>query len=220
MTDAAHMADAVMPLQNRVTPEGSIVAHPARGTVMGNRGGALHGPDRTLGARRWASRQWICCRLEFNGRHRVVMQPNRYTELFFLDEATAMAAGHRPCGECRRQDYLWFAALWGRTRGSAVRGRANEMDAVLHAERVGDGGAQRTYHTAIETLPGGAFVRWQGEPHLVLAGWLLPWDFAGYGRPIERPAAGTVEVLTPPSIVAVLSAGFCSSLHPTAHAVD
>lgn len=187
---------------------------------MGNRGGAFHRDDRTLGARRWATRQWICCRLEFNGRQRAIMQPGRYTELFFLDEATAMAAGHRPCGECRRQDFLWFAGLWAQTKGTAGRAMAEDMDLVLHAERTGDGQVKRTFHAAIESLPGGAFVRWQGAPHLVLAGWLLPWDFAGYGTPIERPSAGTVEVLTPPSIVAVLSAGFCPSLHPTAHAVD
>jgi len=216
-----------MPLQNRVAPDGSIVAHVARGTVMGNRGGTFHRPDRTLGARQWASRQWICCRLEFNGRRRALMQPGRYTELFFLDEATALAAGHRPCGECRRQDFLWFARLWadvhGGSRGS--RAMADEMDAILHgerlhAERTSSERSKRTYHADIETLPGGSFIRWQGAPHLVLAGWLLPWTFSGYGTPIERPSAGSVEVLTPPSIVAVLSAGFCPSLHPTAHAVD
>ena len=155
---------------------------------MGNRGGAFHRRDRTLGVRRWATRQWICCRLDFNDRHRAIMQPGRYTELFFLDEATAMAAGHRPCGECRRQDFLWFAGLWAQTNGTAGRAMAEDMDLVLHAERAGEGQVKRTYHAAIESLPGGAFVRWQGEPHLVLAGWLLPWDFAGYGAPIERPS--------------------------------
>jgi hypothetical protein len=221
------MAEAAMPLQNRVTPDGSIVAHVARGTVMGNRGGAIHRPDRTLGGRQWASRQWICCQLEFNGRRRALMQPGRYTELFFLDEATALAAGHRPCGECRRQDFLWFARLWAEVHsgGSGSRAMADEMDAILHSERLHAESAsaergKRTYHADIETLPGGSFIRWQGAPHLVLAGWLLPWTFSGYGTPIERPAAGSVEVLTPPSIVAVLSAGFCPSLHPTAHAVD
>ena len=103
-----------MPLQNRVTPEGEIIATPHRGLMMGNRGGAFHLPDRTLGHRRWATRQWIACVLEFKGRHRAaMMQPNRYTELFFLDEATALAAGHRPCFECRRRDAERFAALWG-----------------------------------------------------------------------------------------------------------
>ena len=107
-----------MPLQNRVTPEGEIIATPHRGLMMGNRGGCFHLPDRTLGSRRWATRQWIACVLEFKGRHRqAMMQPNRYTELFFLDEATALAAGHRPCFECRRRDAERFAALWAETRG-------------------------------------------------------------------------------------------------------
>ncbi len=209
-----------MPLQNRVAPDGSIVAIGARGTVMGNRGGAIHGPERTLSSRRWASRQWICCRLEFNGRHRALMQPGKYTELFFLDEATALAAGHRPCGECRRQDFLWFAKLWAETKGLSARAMAEDMDAVLHNERLTPERSKRTYATNVETLPGGTFVLWQDVPHLVLASWLLPWSFTGYGTPVERPDTGSIEVLTPPSTVAVLSAGFCPSLHPTAHAVD
>ncbi len=209
-----------MPLQNRVAPDGSIVAIAARGTVMGNRGGAIHSPDRTLGTRRWATRQWICCRLEFNGRRRALMQPGRYTELFFLDEATALAAGHRPCGECRRQDFLWFATLWAQSKGLNGRAMAEDMDVVLHTERITPERGKRTYTTQLDTLPSGTFVRWQGMPHLVLSGWLLPWTFAGYGTPIERPSADSVEVLTPPSMVAVLSAGFCPSLHATAHAVD
>jgi hypothetical protein len=214
------MAEAAMPLQNRVAPDGSIVAIGARGTVMGNRGGAIHGPERTLSSRRWASRQWICCRLEFNGRHRALMQPGKYTELFFLDEATALAAGHRPCGECRRQDFLWFAKLWAETKGLSARAMAEDMDAVLHNERLTPERSKRTYATNVETLPGGTFVLWQDVPHLVLASWLLPWSFTGYGTPVERPDTGSIEVLTPPSTVAVLSAGFCPSLHPTAHAVD
>ena len=98
------MADPAMPLQNRVTPTGEIIATTARGTMMGNRGGAFHTAAQTLTHRRWKTKAWICCVIEFKGRHRVVMSPNRYTELFFLDEATALAAGHRPCFECRRAD--------------------------------------------------------------------------------------------------------------------
>src|SRR4249919_3303351 len=126
-----------MPLQNRVTPEGDIIATPHRGLMMGNRGGAFHLPDRTIGHRRWASRQWIACVLEFKGRHRaVMMQPNRYTELFFLDEATALAAGHRPCFECRRRDAETFAGFWQEAFKRPKRPRADEMDLVLHAERL------------------------------------------------------------------------------------
>ena len=135
-------------------------------------------------------------------------------------DLTALAAGHRPCGECRRQDFLWFATLWAQTKGLTGRAMAEDMDAVLQEERLTPERAKRTYYASLDTLPGGTFIRWQGAPHLVLASWLLPWDFAGYGTPIVRPSAATVEVLTPPSIVAVLSAGFCPSLHPTAHVVD
>src|SRR5215510_5847359 len=126
----------LMPLQNRVTPEGEIIATRHRGLMMGNRGGAFHLPDKTLAPRRWATRQWIACVLEFKGRHREVMQPNRYTELFFLDEATALAAGHRPCFECRRADAERFADLWAKIQNGDERARAPAMDEVLHAERV------------------------------------------------------------------------------------
>src|SRR5262249_48070514 len=112
-----------MPLQNRVTPEGDIIATPHRGLMMGNRGGVVHLPDPTPGTRRWASRQWIACVLQFKGRQREVMQPNGYTELFFLDEATALAAGHRPCFECRRGEAEHFAELWAMTQGRTERER-------------------------------------------------------------------------------------------------
>ena len=139
-----------MPLQNRVSPFGELLAVPARGTLMGNRGGRLHGDDRTLGARRWASKQWICCRLAFNGRHRTVWGAS-YTELFFLDEVTAFAAGHRPCFECRRQDAERFAQLFvGVDPGATVkRAAAAAMDDVLHAERV-DGKAKRTHRRRLD----------------------------------------------------------------------
>jgi len=205
-----------MPLQNRVTPEGEIVAVAARGLVMGNRGGALHGDDRTLRRRRWVTRQWICCRLEFKDRHREVMTPSRYTELFFLDEATALAAGHRPCFECRRQDFLWFAELWARTQGAAGRATAPEMDAVLHAERIDAAGAKLTYRAAWSGLPAGVFVRQAGRPHLVLGSRLAAWTADGYVAGPERPMEGETEVLTPRSIVAVLAAGYCPGLHPSA----
>lgn len=214
------MAEPAMPLQNRVTPEGEIVATRARGTVMGNRGGALHHAERQLTRRRWVSRQWICCQLQFNGRKRQVMAPRRYTELFFLDEATALAAGHRPCFECLRRDFLWFAELWAQAHGAKQRARAEDMDRVLHAERVDAQGRKRTYRAPVDTLPGGTIVRWNEAPHLVLAGWLLPWTETGYGEPLDQPAKARVDVLTPKSTVAVLSAGFCPSLHPSAHVVD
>ena len=209
-----------MPLQNRVTPEGEIIACPARGTLMGNRGGAFHSEAKTLGRRRWASKQWICCRLAFKGRRRAVMMPNRYTELFFLDEATALAAGHRPCFECRRQDSLWFSTLWARVRGQDGRAIAGDMDEVLQAERVNPAGGKPVWRAEAQSLPSGAFVRVGNSPHLVLASGLLAWSPAGYTEARARPATGQLEVLTPRSIVAVLSAGYCPSLHPSTEVVS
>src|SRR5262244_4115988 len=125
--------DRVMPLQNRVTPAGEIVADAGRGLMMGNRG-CLHGRDRQLGASRWRSKLWICCVLEWKGVRRDPMPPGRWTALFFLDEATALAAGHRPCAYCRRADYDAFAEACRRAHGARLR--ASEMDAILHVERV------------------------------------------------------------------------------------
>lgn len=216
-----------MPLQNRVTPEGDIVSTPHRGLLMGNRGGAFHLPDRTLGARRWATKQWIACVLEFKGRHRQVMQPNRYTELFFLDEATALAAGHRPCFECRRADAERFAELWAVTNGGMGRARARAMDEDLHAERVNGERNKRTFRARRADVPTGAFVRYGGDdacggaqPYLVLGQHLLAWGAAGYVTLVTPAAvAEEVDVLTPPSIVAVLSAGYRPMLHPSAAAL-
>jgi len=212
-----------MPLQNRVTPEGEIIATPHRGLMMGNRGGCFHLPDRTLGARRWSTRQWIACVLEFKGRHRqAMMQPNRYTELFFLDEATALAAGHRPCFECRRRDAERFAALWAEVRGWPAPARAPEMDATLHAERVGAQVRKITYRAQLAGLPDGVFVRiaddGPAQANLVDNGRILAWSPAGYGPALPAPKRRDLEVLTPRSIVAVLSSGYRPMLHPSAAA--
>src|SRR6185437_7109016 len=150
-----------MPLQNRVTPFGEFIASPARGTLLGNRGGRIHNDERRLTARRWTSKQWICCRLQFNDRHRAVWGDS-YTELFFLDEVTALAAGHRPCFECRREDAEEFAALWARTRGLPVRAMAPDMDKVLQVERL-DGHAKRRHRRKIDRLPDGAMLVLEGE---------------------------------------------------------
>jgi hypothetical protein len=210
-----------MPLQNRVTPEGEIIAHPARGLMMGNRGGAIHDAHRTLGRRRWVSRQWICCVLSFNNRQRQVMTPGRYTELFFLDEATALAAGHRPCFECRRSDSLRFAMIWAAVHGKNDRATAPEMDRVLHPERVSAAGSKVTFVSSPADLPDGTFVRFEGRSHLLWNGRIHPWSPEGYALQI-RPTAGMgeVEVLTPRSIVAVLKGGYVPGVHPsvgTAH---
>jgi hypothetical protein len=204
------------PLQNRVLPTGEIVSHPARGTLMGNRG-CIHRPDRRLGTSRWRSKMWISCVLDWRGRRRDVMPPGRWTALFFLDEATALAAGHRPCGYCRRADYRSFAELWRTAQGLAGRPRAVEMDAVLHAERV-DRRTRRqvTRPTRLGALPDGGMVRHDGVPALVRGGTLLPWSFEGYGTATAVPPDTTVELLTPPSIVGVLAAGYRPMIHPSA----
>jgi hypothetical protein len=170
---------------------------------MGNRGGKFHTDDRKLTSRRWVSRQWICCVLEFKNRQRDVWG-RYYTELFFLDEVTAFAAGHRPCFECRRKDAEKFAALfsWKKRRASA-----QEMDEILHAERL-DGKAKRLHRRAIDALPDGAMIACDGQALAVRGKKLLPWTPAGYGPRVPRPRGKTVDVLTPPSILAVLSGGY------------
>ena len=204
-----------MPLQNRVSPFGQLFADPARGLLMGNRGGRLHDAARKLGTRRWTSRQWICCKLDFNDRHRAVWGDS-YSELFFLDEATALAAGHRPCFECRRQDAERFAALFS---GTKRRARAAAMDAVLHAERL-NGKAKRTHRRALDDLPDGAMIARGGDAFAVRGKRLLRWTPAGYRGAQQRPRRIETDVLTPPSILAVLEAGYSPLWHRSAAAHD
>jgi hypothetical protein len=198
-------------------PDGLIVATPERGTMMGNRGGCFHRDDKTLLGREWASRQWICCELGFKGRRRRLMQPGRYTELFFLDEATALSAGHRPCFECRRAEALEFARLWQLTRKGHGRAKASEMDAVLHKERLDAAGNKRACWRRVADLPAGALVRMAGEAFLLLPRRLLRWSPGGYSSAISPP--DEVEVLTPPSMIAVLAAGYAPRLHDSAEVV-
>jgi hypothetical protein len=200
-----------MPLQNRVTPFGEFIASPARGTLMGNRGGKIHSGDKKLTSRRWASRQWICCVLDFRGRQRDVWG-RYYTELFFLDEVTAFAAGHRPCFECRRKDAERFATLFsGKTR----RASAAAMDNRLHAERL-DGQSKRTHAQALDALPDGAMIARDGEAYAVRGMQLLRWTPAGYAGLHARAAGLDADVLTPPSILAVLARGYAPLWHPSA----
>jgi hypothetical protein len=204
-----------MALQNRVDPFGGLTATPARGTLFGNRGGRFHRDDRTLGQGRWASRQWICCVLRFKGRHREVWGRG-YTELFFLDEVTALAAGHRPCFECRRADAKAFAQKWAEARGEETP-RAPAMDLALHSERL-DGRAKRTHDMPVEDLPDGAMLARPGDPSSAFAvrgSHLLRWQANGYAEKITRPR-GTASVLTPRSIVAVLRAGYRPQWHASA----
>ena len=204
------------PLQNRVTPAGEILAVSARGTLMGNRG-CLHHPDRTLGAARWRSKLWICCVLDWQGRKRDPMPPGRWTALFFLDEATALAAGQRPCGYCRRPAYLAYAEAWRAAHGLARPLHAGEMDAQLHAERVDSRSRrQRTHHAVAGSLPDGVMIRHDGGLALLTGGRALPWSFAGYQTPVPLGQGATVEVLTPPSSVTAIAEGYRPALHPTA----
>ena len=207
-----------MPLPNRVDPFGNLFASPARGTLLGNRGGKFHRDDRTLGPhRRWASRQWICCVLSFKGRKRDVWG-HYYTELFFLDEVTAFAAGHRPCFECRRADALAFADAFGVGAG---RPSAPVMDLVLHAERL-TGKTKRLHRLLLDDLPDGAMILLaeQGgvapRPFAVKGETLLPWAPEGNGPPRRRPANVIVDALTPPGIMRALSRGYRPLWHESA----
>ncbi len=205
-----------MPLQNRVTPDGEIIAHPARGLFMGNRG-CLHDDNRTI-VRRWNTRLWITCTPTWPGIRRTLMKPGRYTELFFLDEAVALAAGHRPCAECRRADYNRYVAFWCEALGGP-RPRAPEMDEALERARI-DRRARRqvTFEADLSDLPDGSFVRMPGDPRalLVLGDGLFPYDPDGYGPPLPRPSSAAVTVLTPQPNVAVLKAGYRPVVLPSA----
>ncbi len=200
-----------MSLQNRVMPDGEILACAARGTLMGNRG-ILHDANRQLGTARWKHRNWVCCRLSFKNRRRDVMQPGAYTELFFLDEAVALAAGHRPCAECRRADYTAYRAAWAQAFGSRLS--AVEMDRVLHAARINVGTkAHATHEAEIATLPQGTFILHSGKSALVMDDRLLRFAPAGYDLSVTRPGHGRVMVLTPKPSVGVIAAGYRPQLH-------
>ena len=197
-----------MPLRNRVTPYGEIVAIPERGALMGNRG-VIHADDGSH-RREWQVRRWIACRLEFKGRRRPVRQPRRWTELFFLDEATALAAGHRPCAECRREDYRRWQAAWPLPGGTG----ADAMDLVLHASRL-DGTEKRTYEAALGELPDGVIVDRGGAPFLLVGGALHAWSAKGYGAVEPARAGERVIVLTPQVTVAVIANGYAVAMHPS-----
>ncbi len=204
-----------MPLQNRVTPFGAIVAVEARGMLMGNRG-VLHSETRQI-VRQSQVRRWIACLTSFRGRQRTVMSPRSYTELFFLDEATALAAGHRPCAECRHADYLRFKLIWEAVHGGPVS--ADQIDAVLHADRLegrGSKARQRVHRAEVASLPDGVFLNLDGAASLLWRGHLLRWSAAGYTLRQPVPTGGKVTVLTPQTLVAVIGAGYAPVVHPSA----
>jgi hypothetical protein len=200
-----------------MTPLGEPIAVKARGLVYANRGN-MHDARKRI-RRPYGVKRWIACQLEFRGWRRApLMRPGRFTELFFLDEATAMAAGHRACALCRRADYDRLVALW-RDLHPGQTG-ADAMDAQLHSERVAAATrAQRHHEAALDDLPDAAFVLRCGAPWLVRGAELLAWTPAGYGQRVARPAGERAVVITPPSLVAVLRAGWEGDvplLHPSA----
>lgn len=203
-----------MPLQNRVTPTGDIIATPHRGLFTGNRG-IIHDPaTKTLLKKRWSTSAWLTCVCEFRGRRREVMANRSWTELFFLDEATALAAGHRPCFFCRRDDAKRFRAAW--EKGNRLHDvRMHDIDEVLHRERL-DHGRKRLHELVmpIEQLPDGAMVLQSEASFLVTRGRVLRWSPAGYAGAQGR--LDNAKLLTPPSTVRALSAGYQPRLHPTA----
>jgi hypothetical protein len=211
-----------MPRQNRVTPLGEIVAVPERGTFMGNRG-VLHDEHGTI-RRAWHVKRWLLCVLEFKGRKRTVMTPGRYTELFFLDEATGLAAGHRPCAECRHGRFVAFRDAWAAGNPElALSGRATAdlLDTHLHAERLGPGRSKRLFRANLDDLPDGVLVIRNERPERVSLLWqghLFAWSPQGYQRraALARPRAEEVQVVTPRSTVAAIRAGYVPEVHPTA----
>ncbi|WP_316167209.1 MULTISPECIES: hypothetical protein [unclassified Bradyrhizobium] len=205
-----------MPLQNRVTPTGDIIATPERGLFTGNRG-IIHDPaTRTLLRRRWSSPAWLTCLCDFRGRRREVMARRSWTELFFLDEATALAAGHRPCFYCRREDANRFRVAWEAGNGASGV-HASDIDTVLHGERL-ERGRKRLHPlpAPLEQLPDGAMVQAGEVSFLILQGRALPWSPAGYGD--ARAPPDEAMLLTPPSTVRTLQARYEPVLHPSAQA--
>jgi hypothetical protein len=205
--------------RNRVTPLSELIATPARGLVYGNRG-CLH-DDAARIRRRYNGRRWISCQLRFKDwQRKPLLQPGKFTELFFLDEATAFAAGHRPCALCRRADYNRFLGIWQTLHPG--QSSADAIDAQLHDERIDSGTrAQRHHDAELADLPDGAFVLHEGTPHLVLGDSLLAWSPGGYEERRPRPDHAQARVITPTSLVAVLRTDWQSLvpvLHPTAHA--
>jgi hypothetical protein len=208
-----------MPRQNRVTPFGEIVAIPERGTLTGNRG-VLH-DDAGRVRRAWRLRRWILCLLEFKGRKRAVMTPGRWTELFFLDEATGLAAGHRPCAECRRERFLAFRSAWaeGNREPAGSLPTAGEMDDRLHAARIDEYGVKVRFTADLDELPDGVFVMLEDDEaaaYLLWRGELLAWSPGGYRDRLPRPAGVRVSVLTPAPTITAIRAGYVPDVHPSA----
>ena len=207
-----------MPRRNRVTPFSTLIAAPARGTLTGNRG-CLHDDHEQI-RRHFRGKRWIICLLEFKGWWRPIMTPGRYTELFFLDESTALAAGHRPCAECQRERFNLFREIWAKANSEIAcspRPAATTLDAILHQERIATGSQVHRFCNSIENLPDGVFVTDDEQiAYLVLRNQLLRWSPAGYEHLPARTIRYPVRVLTPASVVRTLAAGYPVSIHSSA----
>jgi len=199
-----------MPLQNRADPFGTLQSDRARGSLMGNRG-VLHDQEKAI-VRHWSTKSWVTCVLNYGGYRRPLFEPGKYSQLFFLDEATAFAAGHRPCGTCRKERFREFRAKWLNANPEAVPSEkvtVITIDKVLHSERAVRGGAKVTFEAPVDTLPFGTFIEREDDAYLVTDTALLPWSFDGYGRAESLPEPGTIAtVLTPFSIVRLFRDGF------------
>jgi hypothetical protein len=196
-------------LQNRVDPWGNIIKTSARGSWMGNRG-LLHDEDQNL-RRTFKLQAWLICLLEFKGRKRPVMAPRQYTELFFMDEATAFSAGHRPCFECRRKDYDRFKTLWIKANpeyGFDEKTSIRKIDEILHRERIDDTGSKLTYTGTLKDLPDGTFVIYMDQPAVVVSLSVYPWSPFGYEKGVMLPEEEKLTVLTPKSVVNTFREGY------------
>jgi hypothetical protein len=208
-----------MPKQNRVDPTGEIIATPAYGTLMGNRG-ILHNDHQQI-IRSYKTKAWIFCQLKFQNNQRTIMSPNSYTELFFLDEATALSAGHRPCAQCMRDRYNEFCTLWAQANSHSLDNShltAKHLDNVLHSDRLAPDKTKHAYLEEIDALPAGCFILLEShkQPYLVLDNTLLAWTPAGYTKSLNKPFGQKVKVLTPSSVVKTLKQGFHAKIHDSA----
>ena len=207
-----------MPRQNRVTPFSTLIATSARGTLMGNRG-CLHDDQRQI-QRQFQGKRWIICLLDFKGRKRSIMTPGQYTELFFLDEATALAAGHRPCAECQRDRFNLFRETWAKANpelSGSSRPAATALDAFLHQERIAANAPAPRFCSSIKDLPEGVFVTDdERTAYLVLRNKLLRWSPAGYEHFPVGAIRFPARILTPTSVVHTLASGYPVRIHPSA----
>lgn len=206
------------PLQNRVDPFGQLHAVPARGALMGNRG-ILHNDQQQI-RRQWAHKSWVTCALSYGNVKRAVFAPNNYSELFFLDEVTSLAAGHRPCNTCQRQRYVEFKQAWIQANmlmQDQTFIAAPQVDSVLHTERAIPGGGKCTFDTLIAELPLGTMFEYEGNAYLVWTGGILKWSFDGYTPATLAMPTTPVQVLTPASIVRMFTKGFVPRAHPSAN---